>query len=684
MHNVHTLLTTQFTCRFFVILFAISSLPIHAVVIQNGKMDLRNTSTCNILPLTGPWQYVYGDFMTIDEMHNIPTADRRFAPLPSRWNNHNLYPENLNNHGCMTYYLQLIVDPAQKNKLYGLKIYTVASAYRFYLNNKLVVSKGNPTTTPDGFKANRSGHVTYFKSECDTLHLLLHVSNYTFSNYAGISQPIQFGTVAAIEKHNFNDHSVVFFFSSAFFMLFLLHLLIYILRKYDVSYLLTALISLQFLIKILTENEHILLKLIPMLSPSVEYKLWVLTILIFPLMLSFTKKIYPATIPRLFVSCTHILFLVFTLTIIVMPIQQLTLISHFMVIPIFLGITIMLVLLFKSDNLNSKDFIVYIAALIIMSLTMINDMLYVTDIFRYKLIAHYGGLFFLVTQTGIIVTRYTRTYEQASLLQQTLEITNRNLEDKVSERTLELNTAVKQLEKYNKNQDLILTTLSHDLMNIFNNLSFYSNELLQNSQQTKEQTKDLVRIKKNSENGLSILNLIMEWKNFQDTQSTKPSTIKQLSKILNHELEAFADLMNDKKITVDKDINNDLHFECDYNQLHSIIRNILSNAVKFSSYKGKLSIKNRKADNKVAIEISDNGIGMPCWILDNLFTLRKDKKRTGTAGEVGSGIGLILTKELIDINTGSIHIESDTLSGTTVTIQFPSISSINQKPTNYV
>ena len=317
-----------------------------------------------------------------------------------------------------------------------------------------------------------------------------------------------------------------------------------------------------------------------------------------------------------------------------------------------------------------KDALIYFAALFIMFLGFINDIFYVTDLYRTSLQAHIGGLVFLTIQTWIVISRYTRSYEQLALLKNELQNVNHNLESLIEKRTVELKTAVTQLEKANKNQDLILTTISHDLMNIFNNLRFFSNDLLHRHKLKPEIGTDLERINNNAENGLNILNNILEWRSSQENQRSKQVKILHLTKILKECIAQHSDIIALKSVNIKLEIDDSLHFWCDYNQLFTILRNILSNALKFSNTNGTLTISNQISANRVTICMQDDGIGMPEWITNNVFTLRKDKKREGTMGEKGSGIGLILTRDLVENNQGTIRIESQQGEWTRVSISF--------------
>lgn len=645
--------------------------PIKASRVSDGVINLTNIRLNSTLPLNGPWQYYYGDFLSANEMQQLPDNQKRYVTVPSRWNNTRKYPEKLSNLGCMTYYLQVIVDPSVLGKFAGIKFYSISSAYRVIVNNEEMLTMGQPSRTKEGSKSDRSAHLLHLTLTSDTLHLVLHVSNYCLSNYGGVSQPILFGPIEEIEKQNFNDYSVTFFFSTAFFILFILHLLLFFIRGNEITHMQIAIISLLFMLKMLTENEHILLKFSSWMDLATEYKLWTATLLLFPMVLSFSQKLFPDEISDKLARIAYLVFAVMLIIIVFFPLQLLTSISHFLVIPAFLGIVYLLAVLLVAIRKKRKDAIVYFLALLGMFIGFINDIFYVTDVYRSDLKAHIGGLIFLTIQTWIVINRYARAYELQGRLRQELLSLNQNLEKTIEQRTSELKTANFKLAKNNRHLELIVTTISHDLMNIFNNLRYFSSDILHRYPLKPEIESDIQRIQNNTENGFSILNNILDWRNVQEAQLTRPVKITHLSKIVDECMGQQADAIARKSIRIQSEINDDLQFCCDYNQLFSIVRNVLSNAVKFTAQNGNIQISNRQAEQMIELSISDDGIGMPDWIRNHLFTLRKDKKREGTMGEIGSGIGLILTRELIENNKGTIRIESLPGKGTTVLIAFP-------------
>lgn len=245
---------TKLLLILLILVFSAILFPLKAGSIEKGVTNLTKIHLTSTIPLNGPWQYYYGNFLSATEMQQLPEEQKRYATLPSRWNNRQNYPGQLSNLGCMTYYLQLIVNPLVAGKFAGIKFYSISSAYRVIVNDEEVLTMGQPSRTKEGSRSDRSAHLLHLTLASDTLHLVLHVSNYCLSNYGGVAQPIVFGPIEEIEKQNFSDYAETFFFSTSFFILFFLHLLIFMIRGNEITHMQIAIISLLFMLKMLTEN----------------------------------------------------------------------------------------------------------------------------------------------------------------------------------------------------------------------------------------------------------------------------------------------------------------------------------------------------------------------------------------------------------------------------------------------
>jgi signal transduction histidine kinase len=130
-----------------------------------------------------------------------------------------------------------------------------------------------------------------------------------------------------------------------------------------------------------------------------------------------------------------------------------------------------------------------------------------------------------------------------------------------------------------------------------------------------------------------------------------------------------------KNIEISLNIPNDIKVSADENMLNAIIRNLVSNAIKFTPKGGKINLSaSENGENYVEITIKDTGIGMTDDMIENLFKLDVNTNRPGTDGEASTGLGLILCKEFIEKHKGKLWVKCNGDKGCTFWFTIPSIN----------
>ncbi|MEP2774209.1 MAG: HAMP domain-containing sensor histidine kinase [Fulvivirga sp.] len=172
----------------------------------------------------------------------------------------------------------------------------------------------------------------------------------------------------------------------------------------------------------------------------------------------------------------------------------------------------------------------------------------------------------------------------------------------------------------------------------------------------------------------SLLDNLLTWARSQ-TGELKFSPGKFiLSEAIVEEVQQLHLLAKEKNIVITENLDPSISIEADKNMIKTVIRNLVSNGIKYTDSKGlgEVTITTRKKNKRnVEIVISDNGIGMNHQTINDLFTLDKHISQMGTSGEMGTGLGLTLSKEFIDQHKGSIEVNSTLERGTTFTITLP-------------
>jgi signal transduction histidine kinase len=132
---------------------------------------------------------------------------------------------------------------------------------------------------------------------------------------------------------------------------------------------------------------------------------------------------------------------------------------------------------------------------------------------------------------------------------------------------------------------------------------------------------------------------------------------------------SFADICKDtteilklnadiKHVTIDYSTTDHINVFADEDMLKTVLRNLVSNAIKFTNNGGAINVNATQTDSNVIISVSDNGIGIPPENLAKLFSISEVLTTNGTAKETGTGLGLLLCKEFVDKHQGKIWVES--------------------------
>lgn len=236
----------------------------------------------------------------------------------------------------------------------------------------------------------------------------------------------------------------------------------------------------------------------------------------------------------------------------------------------------------------------------------------------------------------------------------------------------------KNLQGQIKSNTKFLSIISHDLRGPVGNIMSFLN-LLQNESDLNEKTKkEYIKILNTlSQSTFHLLQNLLDWATkSKDLNKFKQERI-ELSQVISSNFDLFRSSTTLKSIHLEFIEGDQTNISGNSNMLQTIVRNLVSNAIKFTPQGGTITIKTEKKINKVQLTVSDTGQGIKQKKIDSLFNFDTNISTTGTNGEVGSGLGLVLCKELVSINNGKIKIESTEGVGTCVFVEFPFADKIN-------
>ena len=226
-----------------------------------------------------------------------------------------------------------------------------------------------------------------------------------------------------------------------------------------------------------------------------------------------------------------------------------------------------------------------------------------------------------------------------------------------------------KLKILNATKDKFFRIISHDLKGPFT--AFISiSELLANKNINLDKEKIQYfasTINKTAKSSYSLFQNLLMWSMSQRDNIKIEIKEINITEIINRTTDVLSSLIEEKSITINTQVNITT-INSDENIISTILRNLISNSIKFTPNKGNITIKTEQVNNKIIISVNDNGVGIPPNKIHSLLNPSYQESTIGTNNEKGTGLGLILCKELIDKLNGDIIIESELEKGTSVSL----------------
>ena len=238
----------------------------------------------------------------------------------------------------------------------------------------------------------------------------------------------------------------------------------------------------------------------------------------------------------------------------------------------------------------------------------------------------------------------------------------------------ELKKKTRELSELNASKDKFFSIIAHDLKNPFNVLVSYTSILKTDLDLfTREQLQEIISdLSKASENGFNLLQNLLLWTRSQTNRIHVLKSNFILAAIFE-EVRALAELnLIDKEQRLIADIDPSLVVYADKDMVSVVLRNLVFNAIKFSGKESEICMRANPLGQKVQIDVIDSGIGIPEETIKKLFVIDKNATTPGTEGEMGTGLGLVLCKEFVEQNDGTIWLESTVGKGSVFSFTLPS------------
>ncbi|MFA7325480.1 MAG: tetratricopeptide repeat-containing sensor histidine kinase [Candidatus Kapaibacterium sp.] len=268
------------------------------------------------------------------------------------------------------------------------------------------------------------------------------------------------------------------------------------------------------------------------------------------------------------------------------------------------------------------------------------------------------SLFSLLVIIVLMVLFYFRKRATNVLVVSNITIEGQNA------RLLELNENLRKSESTlrhsNTTKDKFISIIAHDLKNPMHSIGFSADLMLNYFDNLNDDKKKdhLKGIYKTSNHAYDLLENLLHWAMAQSKSMNYDPDDVNVGEIIRDVVDLSFGSADNKNVSIINHINSPYKVYADRNMIETVVRNLLSNSIKFSNENGTIELSFYIVNEYAIIEIKDNGVGIPEKSLEKLFKIEEQISTPGTMKESGTGLGLLLCKEFVNINRGDIWAES--------------------------
>jgi PAS domain S-box-containing protein len=230
-----------------------------------------------------------------------------------------------------------------------------------------------------------------------------------------------------------------------------------------------------------------------------------------------------------------------------------------------------------------------------------------------------------------------------------------------------------RLHELNATKDKFFSIIAHDLKSPFNSILGFSELLVDQVQENNyEGIENYAKIiQKSSEQAMDLVTNLLEWSRTLTGRMEYNPEYVEIIDLINSVDDLLSPVAQNKSITILKKLPRSVPVYADKAMISTVLRNLVSNAIKFTNPGGQILILAEQKRNELKISVTDNGVGIKKEAIDKLFKIEESYSTIGTQNEKGTGLGLILCKEFVEKHGGKIWVESTLGQGSTFCFTIP-------------
>lgn len=697
-HNVILLISS------FFILFSINTLSFAETEKRqnaiNGIMDLSgfDWELNDYVNLNGQWEFYWEQLLDPEDFKNNEVPDEKnYISLPRAWNNYEVNNKKLSSDGYATY--RLTIKNAG-NSVSGIKIPRILTSYKLFINGELISSAGKVSADKNQMVPQYLTSVKYFRPVSDSIEIIVQVANFKHRS-GGILENIKLGTAANISRIHSNNIAFELFLFGGLFLIGLYHIILFIYRPKGRVNLYFGLFSILISARTLLVGEIYFIQLFPGFSWEVAHKIQTLSYYIgIPLFIFYLNQVLPLDSFKKVNKLICYFASAFTLLVLLTPARVFTCFNplyQFFSYLVFMYIIYILIVSCCKKRENSFVMALGAALLIV---TVVNDLIFLSTAYagsnNYLLkkivskgnLSSLGLLLFVFSQCLILARNCSISHSKVELLKNKLKQTNLRLEEKVLERTNELENSRDELEKAyevvsksDKSLKNLTQNISHDLRTPLSAIKGYVDAILDGLvKEPEQQKKYLIKVNEKVNSLNSMVQDLLDLSLLQSRRSKfnfKQISIGAFTKIIKGKYSLY---MNNEnvlfKFTYSDEFSeanlSNLYLVVDILNIERVFDNLIDNAIKYTRERKKIEVSfDFTPDRKyLEVKVSDNGIGISeedlPYVFDRSYMVSKSRLDNNSRG-----LGLSIVKEIVESHDGKVFAESELSKGSNFFFTLP-------------
>lgn len=604
--------------------------------IKDGEIDLRgwNAEDGDILLLDGEWEFYPSQRLINDKQQQIlDENDSDLIQVPGGWNEA-LNEEQPTPYGFASYRLQIYVNP-EKEIHYSIRVPSIRSASEVYVNGQLLASSGQVAETETEYIAkNLPYSTTFIPNEKGVIELVIQAANFADSRNSGIVRSIKFGSEEAIAKEIKISTAMQYLVVILFIMHSLYAFILFLLGNKEKKLLYFSLLTLCVTLTSVLSNDEKLFHQLFYIGHNWDFRLANVALIIgfYALIectdhreLLYWRRIHKTYKVMILVTAGISLFLDSDQVIMLFPIYYLL---------VGTAAVITIIAIFKKVRKDVNNNLLLLFSII----ALIHHFVWVIIWREMGLsIAHYP--FDMIVAMGCFVAVWFKNYFD------------------MHANTKELATT---LQRINDHKDQFLANTSHEFKNPLHSILNLSQSVLNRERHLlqKRSVKELETVLSVGQRLTLLLNDLIDVMSLREGNPRLQKKAIFIQPIVTGVIDMLQFNVEVKSIKIENQVPKDFPpVIADENRLIQIMFNLLHNAVKYTN-EGVISIQAFEKDGKALIVIADTGIGMDEAMLKRIFMPHKQVSSNIEMNEGGFGLGLSISKQLVELHGGTLDVSS--------------------------